>query len=125
MIISDMRVLELGNTVSNFDYEMIKNIVARYMGKNNDRKTVYLEVLKINTHKQYMKDFLVVLSTQVAGETRILSVKYRKKPIFLNIANHLRKIFKGFIIVAKEVLDPPIQTETDIGFNTEIKEWMR
>ncbi len=92
----------------------IKKIIARY--KKRNLKTVdYLEVLEINDHN--LKDFLVVVSTQIAGETRILSVQYRKKPILLNIVNQFRKL-KSFL---KEVT----MAQKELGVNTEIKEWMR
>ncbi|OAD19400.1 hypothetical protein THIOM_004968 [Candidatus Thiomargarita nelsonii] len=127
---TDVTVLEFTNSTAvlkdHFGYDALKGVLARY--KKSERKRVdYLEVLEINDRKKYLKDFLVVVSTQVAGETRILGVQYRKKPVFLNIVNLLRKMLKGFLNVAKEVFDPPIKTEPrkEIGSRTEIKEWMR
>jgi len=134
---TDMNVLEFAKSgtadsvfKNNLSDDAIRSIVARYLGKKSDRNTVdYLEVLPINelSGKKYLKDFLVIVSTQVAGETRILALQYRKKPLLLNIAKQLRKTLKGFVNVAKEVFDPQIETESrkEMGVRTEIKEWMR
>jgi len=132
---TDVKVLEFANSTAadvvlkeNFGYDAIKGVIARYIGKKSERKTVdYLEVLKINDRKKYLKDFLVIVSTQVAGETRRLAVQYRKKPVFLNIANQLRKMLKGFLNVAQSLFDPQTEIEPrkELGVKTEIKEWMR
>ncbi len=134
---TDMNVLEFAKSgtadsvfKNNLSYDAIRSIVARYLGKKSDRNTVdYLEVLEINDlfRKKYLKIFLVIVSTRVAGETRILALQYRKKPLLLNIVNQLRKTLKGFVNVAKEVFDPQIETESrkEMAGQTEIKEWMR
>jgi hypothetical protein len=137
MNMTDIKVLELANSTTadfalkeNLGYEAIKSIVTRYIGKKSDQKTVdYLEVLEINndSRKKYLKDFLVVVKTQVAGETRILALQHRKQPIFLNMAHQLRKMFKGFLNATKEVFEPQMKTEskTEVEDRAEIKEWMR
>ncbi|KHD11914.1 hypothetical protein PN36_30795 [Candidatus Thiomargarita nelsonii] len=98
---TDVTVLEFTNSTAvlkdHFGYDALKGVLARY--KKSERKRVdYLEVLEIND---------------------------RKKPVFLNIVNLLRKMLKGFLNVAKEVFDPPIKPRKEIGSRTEIKEWMR
>ena len=133
----DVEVLELANSTvvdvvssKKLDYDAVKGIIAQYIGKKNERNTVdSVNILEINnfSQKKYMKDFLAVACIQVAGETRILALQYRKKAALLDITNLLRKTSKSFLNVAKEVFDPQINTKfkTEIGGRTEIKEWMR
>lgn len=127
--ITDLNVLDVKHSsITIFSYNTrIKNIIARYIHKKNHHKTVtYLEVLKINAHQQYLKDFLVVNSTQTADKVSILSVQYRKTPVFLNMTYLLKKFFKDFLNVAKEVFTPPPHHTTAIDdSNIDIKEWMR
>jgi hypothetical protein len=137
MNMTDIKVLELANSTTadfalkeNLGYDAIKSIVTRYIGKKCAQNTVdYLEVLEINDSscQKYLKNFLVVVRTQVAGETHILALQHRKKPIFLNMASQLGKMFRGFLNVTKEVFDHQMKTEskTEVEDRTEIKEWMR
>jgi hypothetical protein len=132
---TEMSILEFansgtGNTLINNSYEEIRNRVVRYLSKQSDQHTVdYLEVLQINdlSGKKYLKDFFVIVSTRVAGETRILALQHHKKPLLLNFTNQLGKTVKKFIKLVKAVFDPQITTVSrkTMGNQREIKEWMR
>jgi transposase len=108
--ISDVSIKE------NLGYDAVEGIIARYIGKEVDWNSVdNLEVLGLDdlSRKKGRKDLAAIVSTRVAGKTRVLAVLTDRKKA--TVKEFLQNIPKRSVQICVTVLSMRLRMFLSVG----------